>query len=60
VPANPYNTVARDDFASMIAVDRYGRRSRAFDEIIARTEEHSGTPTIRTCASTPPGGRTSP
>ncbi len=39
-PADPYNTVARDDFDAMVAVDRYGRRSRAFDEIIARTDEH--------------------
>jgi hypothetical protein len=47
VPTNPYNTVARDDFASMIAVDRYGRRSHAFDEIIARTEEHFWDPDDR-------------
>jgi hypothetical protein len=39
-PADPYNTVARDDFAAMIEVERYGQRSHAFDEIIARTEEH--------------------
>jgi hypothetical protein len=39
-PTNPYNTVSRNEFPAMIAVDRYGRRSHAFDEIIARTEEH--------------------
>ena len=39
-PASPYNTVARDDFVAMIAADRYASRSPAFDEIIARTEEH--------------------
>src|SRR5262245_65589254 len=39
-PVTPYNTVSRDDFPAMIAVDRYARRSSAFDELIARTEEH--------------------
>jgi hypothetical protein len=39
-PASPYNTVARDDFGAMVAVDRYASRSSAFDELIARTDEH--------------------
>ena len=39
-----YNTVARTDFAAMIDVDRYGRRTPHFDEIIARTEEHFWNP----------------
>ena len=44
---NPYNTVARDDFAAMVDVDRYGRRSPSFDEIIARSEEHFWDPDDR-------------
>jgi hypothetical protein len=39
-----YQTVAREDFASMIEPARYGRRSSDFDEIIARTEEHFWNP----------------
>jgi hypothetical protein len=39
-----YNTVQRDDFLSMIEVDRYNRRSSRFDEIIARTDEHFWNP----------------
>jgi hypothetical protein len=35
-----YETVDRDDFASMIEVDRYARRTGAFDEIISATEDH--------------------
>jgi hypothetical protein len=35
-----YNTVDRDDFASMIEVDRYGTRSDAFDGIISQTVDH--------------------
>lgn len=35
-----YETVARDDFDAMIALDRYAGRSDRFDELIARTEEH--------------------
>lgn len=35
-----YNTVARDDFAAMIEVDRYGQRSDAFDAIISATHDH--------------------
>jgi hypothetical protein len=39
-----YNTVARNDFAAMIDLERYGRRSTHFDDIIARTEEHFWNP----------------
>ena len=35
-----YQTVARDDFAAMIEVERYGTRSSAFDEIISATVDH--------------------
>ncbi|MDP6344270.1 MAG: ferritin-like domain-containing protein, partial [Alphaproteobacteria bacterium] len=35
-----YNTVDRDDFRSMIEVDRYAERSTAFDGIIAATHDH--------------------
>jgi hypothetical protein len=35
-----YETVDRDDFDAMIEVDRYARRTGAFDEIIAQTEDH--------------------
>lgn len=35
-----YDTVDRDDFASMIEVPRYAARSDAFDEIIASTDDH--------------------
>jgi hypothetical protein len=35
-----YDTVAADDFAAMVAVERYGRRSDAFDGIIAATHDH--------------------
>ena len=35
-----FNTVSRDDFAAMIDVERYARRSSDFDEIISRTNEH--------------------
>ena len=41
---NPYNTVARDDFSSMVNVERYGQRSHHFDDIIARTNEHFWNP----------------
>jgi rubrerythrin len=40
-----YNTVDRDDFASMIEVDRYGDRSDAFDQIISLTRDHHWDPT---------------
>jgi hypothetical protein len=39
-----YQTVAPDDFSSMIDTARYGRRSPHFEEIIARTEEHFWNP----------------
>jgi hypothetical protein len=35
-----YDTVDRDDFDAMIEIDRYARRTGAFDEIIAATEDH--------------------
>jgi hypothetical protein len=40
-----YNTVDRDDFASMIEPDRYGERAEAFDKIIAATHDHFWDPT---------------
>jgi hypothetical protein len=39
-----YNTVERDDFRSMIEVDRYGSRCDAFDEIISLTRDHHWDP----------------
>jgi rubrerythrin len=39
-----YNTVDRDDFRSMIEVDRYGTRTDAFDEIISLTRDHHWDP----------------
>jgi hypothetical protein len=35
-----YATVERDDFASMIQVDRYAKRSDAFDAIISSSVDH--------------------
>ncbi len=35
-----YEAVAPDDFAAMIEVDRYGKRSGAFDKIISATHDH--------------------
>ncbi len=35
-----YNAVDRDDFSSMIEVDRYQSRTDAFDQIIAATVDH--------------------
>jgi len=35
-----YDTVDRDDFAAMIAADRYATRTDAFDAIISATEDH--------------------
>ena len=35
-----YNTVDRDDFMSMIEVERYADRVDAFDEIISATRDH--------------------
>jgi hypothetical protein len=40
-----YDSVDRDDFASMIDVDRYGERTGAFDKIIASTHDHFWDPT---------------
>jgi len=41
ITADPaYNTVAPDDFRSMIEVERYGQRSAAFDKIISQTHDH--------------------
>jgi hypothetical protein len=42
-----YNTVDRDDFGAMIAVDRYGERADAFDQIISATHDHFWDPTDR-------------
>jgi hypothetical protein len=39
-----YNTVDRDDFLSMIEVDRYATRCDAFDEIISLTRDHHWDP----------------
>jgi hypothetical protein len=39
-----YNTVERDDFPVLLESRRYLGRSRHFDEIIARTEEHFWNP----------------
>jgi hypothetical protein len=35
-----YDAVAPDDFAAMVEVERYGRRSDAFDQIIGATHDH--------------------
>jgi hypothetical protein len=35
-----YNTVERDDFASMLDLHRYAERTDAFDDIIAATHDH--------------------
>jgi len=35
-----YDAVDRDDFDAMIEVDRYARRTGAFDEIISATQDH--------------------
>jgi hypothetical protein len=35
-----YAAVAPDDFAAMVEVERYGRRSAAFDAIIGATHDH--------------------
>jgi hypothetical protein len=35
-----YEAVAPEDFAAMLAVERYGRRSDAFDAIIGATHDH--------------------
>jgi hypothetical protein len=40
-----YNTVNRDDFASLIEVNRYNERTDAFDAIISATVDHFWDPT---------------
>jgi rubrerythrin len=40
-----YNTVDRDDFMSMIEVERYADRADAFDSIISATRDHFWDPT---------------
>ena len=35
-----YQAVAPDDFGAMVEVERYGRRSDAFDQIIGATHDH--------------------
>src|SRR3989344_9580934 len=35
-----YEAVAPDDFPAMMEVDRYGKRSTAFDKIISATHDH--------------------
>jgi hypothetical protein len=37
---NAYDAVAPDDFPAMLDVERYGRRSTAFDKIISATHDH--------------------
>ena len=37
---NAYEAVAPDDFDAMLNVDRYNRRSSAFDKIISATHDH--------------------
>jgi len=37
---NAYDAVAPDDFPAMLEVERYGRRSTAFDRIISATHDH--------------------
>jgi P-aminobenzoate N-oxygenase AurF len=37
---NAYDAVAPDDFPAMLDVERYGKRSTAFDKIISATHDH--------------------
>ena len=37
---NAYDAVAPDDFPAMLEVERYGKRSTAFDKIISATHDH--------------------
>ncbi len=37
---NAYDAVAPDDFPAMMDLERYGRRSTAFDKIISATHDH--------------------
>jgi len=39
-----YEAVAPDDFESMIELDRYEKRSTAFDKIISATHDHFWNP----------------
>jgi hypothetical protein len=43
-----YDAVAPDDFAAMLEVPRYGRRTDAFDGIISATHDHFWDPLDRT------------
>ena len=40
-----YNTIDRDNFQSLIEVDRYADRTDAFDSIISATVDHFWDPT---------------
>src|SRR5580698_4423813 len=42
-----YDAVAPDDFPAMLDVERYGRRSTAFDKIISATHDHFWDPLDR-------------
>ncbi len=44
---NAYDAVAPDDFPAMLEVERYGRRSTAFDRIISATHDHFWDPLDR-------------
>src|SRR6201996_280546 len=37
---NAYDAAAPDDFPAMLDVERYGKRSTAFDKIISATHDH--------------------
>ena len=37
---NAYDAVAPDDFPAMLQIERYGKRSTAFDKIISATHDH--------------------
>ena len=43
-----YEAVAPDDFGAMMEVDRYGKRSTAFDKIISATSTSPSPSTWRT------------
>ena len=44
---NAYDAVASNDFPAMLEVERYGRRSNAFDKIISATHDHFWDPLDR-------------
>src|SRR5580698_9819719 len=44
---NAYDAVAPDDFPAMLEVERYGKRSTAFDKIISATHDHFWDPLDR-------------